>query len=139
MPDPETVADHFAGYFTLDRYDGSHNYERKRGTPQYVMEEKARLDFYRLIPEHFSWTQVHGDLKTEWKKATFTPYPHWPELYESCKLAIAAHAGEWFSGNETCAKIMDTAMHILRASHGMNAPRWWLAIMNQLRGWQFTK
>jgi hypothetical protein len=130
----ETVAEHFTGYFTLDEYDGSYARSRKMSGA----EDQARADFFRLTDNYLIWTQVHGDYKDRAKAARFKPYEHWPQLYESCKRAVAAHSTDAFdcsfNGSETCAKIMDTAMRILKMEYGLNAPKWWLPLIYQLRG-----
>jgi hypothetical protein len=120
-----TVGEHFRGYFVGD-YDGSYGTQKA---------DQARRDFSRLTNLKICWSQVHGDFKNAAKRSVFVPYPHWPQLYEACRDSIRAHAeiGNWFSGANTCSKIMDDAMKILRARHGLNAPRWWLPLMKQLR------
>jgi hypothetical protein len=122
----ETVGDHFQGYFT-GTFDGSY------GTSQ---ADRARHDFDRLTNNWLLWTQVHGDFKDAAKRAVFVQYPHWSELYECCRDAIREHAvleTQWV-GKPTCAKIMRDAMTILRLRHNMKVPRWWLPLMDQLRG-----
>lgn len=120
----ETVAQHFAGYFKAS-YDGRQD------------DEIARAEFLRLTNSHIVWTQVHGDFKDKAKAATFQPYPHWRELHECCGLAVREWSKdryEYFSGNITCAKIMQTAMQILKMTYGLNAPKWWIPLMRKLRG-----
>jgi hypothetical protein len=122
----ETVGERFQGYFVGD-YDGSYH------TPQ---ADRARHDFDRLTDNRLLWTQVHGDFKDAAKRALFVPYPHWPELYQCCKDAVREHTAleTQYVGGPTCAKIMRDAMTILRARHSLNVPRWWLPMMDQLRG-----
>ncbi|MBZ5534001.1 MAG: hypothetical protein LAO20_21430 [Acidobacteriia bacterium] len=126
MDEHTTVEEHFRGYFTGD-YDGSYQ------TPQ---ADRARHDFDRLTGFRLIWAQVHGNLKDAAKRALFKPYPHWPELYECCRDAIREHIAleTEHSGGTTCARIMRDAMTILRVRHGLNVPRWWLPIMDELRG-----
>ena len=122
MADNETIADHFAGYFARS-YDGRQD------------DPAARADFCRLTNNYIMWTQVHGDFKNQAKAAAFVPYPHWRELHECCGLAVrewAKNRNMW-SGDITCARIMDTAMKVLRMKYGLNAPKWWLAMIVQLR------
>jgi hypothetical protein len=122
----KTVEEHFRGYFS-STYDGSYH------TPQ---SDRARLDFGQLTNLELDWAQVHGNFKDAAKRALFKPYEHWPELYECCRDAIREHSAleTSYYGGPTCAKIMRDAMTILRARHGLNAPRWWLPIMDKLRG-----
>jgi hypothetical protein len=124
--DIETVAEHFRGYFSSN-YDGSYQ------TPQ---SDHARHDFDRLTNFRLIWSQVHGNFKDAAKRALFKPYRHWPELYECCRDAIREHAAleTLYSGEATCARIMRDAMTILRVRYGLNVPRWWLPIMDELRG-----
>ena len=126
MDEIKTVGEHFRGYFAGD-YDGS--YETRNS-------DRARLDFDRLTNLQLIWAQVHGNFKDPAKRALFVPYPHWPELHECCRDAVRAHTelGNYFYGGETCANIMRDAMTILRARHGLKVPRWWLPIMDKLRG-----
>ena len=122
----ETVAEHFQGYF-IGSYDGSY------GT---TASDAARIDFDRLTEFKLLWAQVHGNFKDAAKRALFKPYPHWPELYKCCQDAIREHGAleTEFSGGTTCARIMRDAMTILRVRHGFNVPRWWLPMMDELRG-----
>jgi hypothetical protein len=124
--DVKSVTEHFQGFFT-GTYDGSY------GTPQ---SDQARRDFSQLTDYHLIWAQVHGDFKDAAKRALFQKYPHWPELYQACKDAIREHCTleTPFEGGNTLAKIMRDAMTILRARNGFNAPRWWLPIVDNLRG-----
>lgn len=117
-----TVARQFAGYF-IGSYDGQQD------------DEQGRADFNRLTNFNIMWTQVHGDVKNATKRALFVPYAHWKELHECCGMAVRAHAvnGDDYYGNLTCAKIMQTAMEILRKKYGLNAPKWWIPMMMELR------
>jgi hypothetical protein len=120
----ETVADHFAGYFE-GSYDGQQS------------DDRARAEFVRLTNSYIVWTQVHGDFKDKAKAAVFVPYPHWRELYECCGMAVREWSKdkyEYFQGDITCARIMDTAMKILRMKYGLNTPKWWIPLMRTLRG-----
>jgi hypothetical protein len=126
MSEYNTVGEHFKGYF-VGEYTGSYH------TPE---ADRARHDFDKLTDSHLLWTQVHGDFKDAAKRALFVPYPHWRELHQCCKDAIREHTalGTQYVGETTCAKIMRDAMTILRARHGLNVPRWWLPLMDKLRG-----
>lgn len=122
----KTVGEQFAGYFQSE-YDGSY------GT---VESDIARRDFGRLTENYLIWAQVHGNFKDAAKRALFKPYPHWIELYECCRDSVREHAAleTEYLGGVTCAKIMRDAMTILRERHGLNVPRWWLPVMDSLRG-----
>ena len=122
----KTVAELFSGFFA-GSYDGSFH------TPQ---ADRARHDFDRLTAYRLIWTQVHGDFKDAAKRALFQPYRYWPELYDSCRAAIQAHTEleTQYEGEKTNANIMRDAMTILRERYGFNVPRWWLPIMDDLRG-----
>jgi hypothetical protein len=123
----ETVVDHFQGYFTSESFDGSYD------TPQ---SHRARHDFYQLTNNIISWAQVHGNFKDAVKRAKFQPYEHWPELYDCCRRIVREHSAletQW-EGGYTCAKIMRDSMNLLRELYGLNVPRWWLPIMDDLRG-----
>lgn len=126
MDERKSVGEFFQGFFT-GTYDGSY------GTPQ---ADRVRHDFDRLTDCHLMWSQVHGDFKNAAKRAVFQPYQHWPELYQCCKDAIREHAalGTTFEGGHTLAQVMRDAMTILRLRHRLNVPRWWLPLMDDLRG-----
>lgn len=126
MYDHTTVAEYFKGFFTKN-YDGGF------GWPQDIV---GREDFDRLTYGRIIWTQVHGDFKDAAKRALFNPYPYWPELHKACRDVIREHAKleTEFSGPDTCARIMRDAMKVLRARHGVNTPRWWLPLMDQIAG-----
>lgn len=126
MAEYETVGEHFQGLFTAN-YDGSYHTARA---------EAARRDFDCLTNNSLLWTQVHGDFKDAAKRALFNPYPHWPELHECCRDSVRAHTDleTQFLGGVTCAKIMRDAMTILRERYGLNVPRWWLPLIDRLRG-----
>jgi hypothetical protein len=126
MKDRDTVKEQFSQVFTDPDYDGSYH------TP---LAESARASFVELTGGIIMWTQVHGDFKNVVKRGLFEPYPHWSELYRSCRAVVEAHAAlnTQFSGDVTRARIMGDAMALLRAKYGHNAPKWWLRIMNQLR------
>lgn len=126
MDERKSVGQFFQGFFT-GTYDGSY------GNSQ---SDCARHDFDRLTDYRASWTQVHGDFKDVAKRAIFQPYRHWAELHQACKDAIREHTalGTPYEGGHTLARIMRDAMTILRARHGANVPRWWLPIMDDLRG-----
>jgi hypothetical protein len=109
------VSEHMAGCFTLERYDGSYHDSNGFHTPA---SEEAQRSFYRLTG-CANWCQVHGDLKDATKRAIFDPYPHWPELYDSCKRVIKAHSDlktEWW-GDLTAARLMGEVMTVLRERH----------------------
>jgi len=123
----ETVEDHFRGTFE-GTYDGSYGTR----TADY-----ARASFGRLTDCRIMWAQIHGDFKDAAKRALFVQYPHWPELYECCRDVIRAHAPlntQYIDGGHTCARIMREAMVVLRARYGVNAPRWWLPLLDAVRG-----
>jgi len=122
----ETVADHFRGHFTGD-YDGSYGTNKSHA---------ARRDFNQLMDLRLNWAQVHGDFKDVVKRAMFQPYPHWPELYQCCRDVIREHEKleTQYVGTETLARVMRDAMNLMRARHNLNAPRWWLPMMDALRG-----
>lgn len=123
MDDKKLVSEVFNQHFQR-AYDGSKD------------DEYARADFMRLTNFQIVWTQVHGDFKDVAKRATFQSYPHWRELHECCGIAvretIAADKMCLYS-DIMCARIMGAAMAILRSKYGFNAPKWWIAVMNQLR------
>lgn len=122
-----SIKEQFAGFFEMPNYDGSY------GTPG---SHVARHDFSQLTNGAIMWSQVHGDFKDAAKRVLFTPYQHWPELYESCRAVLKAHRDldtqHW--GPATNAKLMGDVMTVLREKHKANVPRWWLPIMNGLRG-----
>jgi hypothetical protein len=122
----KTLKDYFNGYF-VGEYDGSYGTEESH---------QARRDFSQLTNCRIIWSQVHGDFKNAAKRALFQPYPYWPELYQACKDAIRAHVelDTTYSDTPPLAKIMRDAMTILRERHSCNVPRWWLPIMDELRG-----
>lgn len=130
---PETIAEHFAGYFTQP-YGGQ--YHRAMAWGPYPPEAEAgRNDFCRITHDNITWTQVHGDFKNKTKAALFVPYPHWTELHDACRDSIVEWSkdGDWFNGDITCAKLMQTAMELLKQRKGLNAPKWWIPLMVGLR------
>lgn len=128
MWDHRTVGDQFKGFFTHP-YDGRDN----DGTTEYY---RGREDFIQLTDYAIHWAQVHGDFKDAVKRALFVPYPHWPELHQACADVIRQHTklGTQYTGRETCVRLMRDAMKLLRARHGFNTPKWWLPLMDQMRG-----
>jgi len=122
----KTVAQHFKGYFG-GSYDGSY------GRPE---AEQPRADFIRLTNFNIMWAQVHGSFKDKVKEVTFTPYPHWKELHECCGRIVRQYEkdGEFWHGDITGARMMEHAMKLLRSLYGLNAPRWWIPLMKQMRG-----
>lgn len=122
-----SVAEKFKDRFTRP-YDGSYDDSRE----VYI----AREDFMQLTDYHISWAQVHGDFKDVVKRAMFIPYPYWKELHQACGDVIREHSklGTEYVGRETCVRLMRDAMKLLRARHGFNTPKWWLPLMDQLRG-----
>ena len=119
-----TLADKFNGHFQRP-YDGRQD------------DELGRADFCRLTNNHIIWTQVHGDFKNVEKRALFVPYPHWRELHECCGVAVAESIKAdpyCFYSDPACARIMGAAMVILRKKYGLNVPRWWIPVMNEVRG-----
>jgi hypothetical protein len=128
-----TVKEKFNGLFTQQRYDGS--YHDATGFRTAASEEASR-SFFALTDGAVVWTQVHGDFKDAAKRAMFAPYAHWPELYDALRSVIRAHGDlgtEWW-GSATGAKVMGDAMTVLREKYGHSVPRWWLPVMNRLRG-----
>ena len=128
-----TVKEWFAGSFTQPHYDGSYHDARGFRT---AASEEASHSFAALTDSHIIWSQVHGNFKDATKRALFTPYPHWPELYDACQRVVRAHSElgtEWW-GPLTAAKLMGDAMTVLREKYGHQVPRWWLPVMNGLRG-----
>jgi hypothetical protein len=126
-----TVKEHFDGYFTQARYDGSYHSTDGFRTPE---SDEASASFYRLSAERIQWCQVHGDLKDAAKRALFEPYAHWPELYESCRLVVKATIELNKVWNEmTAARMMGDVMTVMRQKYDLNVPRWWYPIMKKLR------
>lgn len=128
MKKNETVKEQFADVFLPGTaYDGSYH------TPQAEAAEDA---FHRLTDNRLVWTQVHGDVKSAVKAAMFQPYPYWPKLYECARDIIEQHRRlkTYYAGDITCAKLMGDTMALMRERYGLNVPRWWLPIMNKLRG-----
>jgi hypothetical protein len=128
-----TVKQKFNGLFTQEHYDGS--YHDARGYRTEASEE-ACASFVALTDGAIIWTQVHGHLKDPVKRAMFTPYPHWTELYDAVRAVIRAHSDlgrDWW-GPVTGARIMGDAMTVLREKHGFKVPKWWLPVMSTLRG-----
>lgn len=127
MGDRETtVAARFAGYFG-EVYDGS--YDTREA-------EQPRADFIRLTNYQIMWAQVHGNFKDAVKRETFQPYPHWKELHECCGRIVRQYAKDrvYWQGDITGARMMNDAMRLLRSLYGINAPRWWIPLMRQMRG-----
>jgi hypothetical protein len=124
--DFDTVKAQFAATFRAPAYDGSYGTE---------LSHKVRQSFYELT-KHINWSQVHGDFKDVVKRGLFQPYPYWPELYSCCQSVVQSHAelGTQFLGDYTRARMMGEVMALLRAKYGHDVPRWWLPIMNLLRG-----
>jgi|GEM_PF-5063318 len=122
-----SVKQEFQSYFALTNYDGSYGTEESH---------VARRDFSQLTNGAIMWSQVHGDFKDAAKRVLFTPYSHWPELYQSCRAVLKAHIAvdTQYWGPATNAKMMGDVMTVLREKHKANVPRWWLPIMNGLRG-----
>ncbi len=129
----ESVKEHFTGLFAEPEYDGSYHDSSGFPTP---LAEHASASFRALTDGALVWTQVHGDFKNAVKRSMFVPYAHWPELYGCCRDIVKSHAdiGTQWWGPLTAAKLMSDAMTLLRERHGVNAPRWWLPIINRLRG-----
>ncbi len=133
--DVKKVSEHFAGYFQLDTYSGEY------GSASGYQPPAARIaghDFDRLTNNVLVWTQAHGDSKDAAARATFQPYPHWPELYQCCKDVLREHGTgkldtDYF-GKFTNARLMGDVMTLMRRRHGLDVPKWWLAIMKKLRG-----
>jgi hypothetical protein len=127
----ETIADHFARYFGSE-WDGQYHTDFRDRTPG---EVAAREDFCQLTNNAIIWTQIHGDFKNAAKRATFTPYPHWAKLHECCRDAVREHSalGDDWIGDFSAAKLMHTAMQILKKRYDINAPRFWLPMIRQLR------
>jgi len=119
----QTVRENFARFFTQDCYSGKQQ------------DSEAKSSFNELTNCRLMWTQVHGDVKDPVKRALFRPYTHWPELYASVRAVLKSHAEleTEFVGDWTRARIMGDAMAFLRAQYGVDAPRWWLPLMQQLR------
>jgi len=133
MTDRILVKDKLNGLFSQAFYDGSYHDSTGFRT---AASEEAALSFYELTGHRLSnWCQLHGDFKDATKRAIFEPYPHWSELYDSCRRIVQSHSElktEWW-GEVTAAKLMGDAMTVLRERHHMQVPKWWLPIMRQLR------
>lgn len=123
----KTVTEQFAGTFLETTYDGSYGTEESHA---------ARRSFDRLTDYRLNWSQVHGDFKDVAKRALFESYEHWPELYRACRDVLHQHKalGTQYLGGYTCAQIMRETMTVMRRRHDVNVPRWWLPIMDDLRG-----
>ena len=131
MKKNETVREQFADVFLPgSTYDGSYHTDT-----DWSRDEKAQESFRRLTDGCIVWTQVHGDVKNAVKAAMFQPYPHWPQLYECARDIVEQHRrlNTSFHGDITCAKLMRDTMTLLRARYGVNAPKWWLPIMDKLQ------
>jgi len=130
--DVETVKTYFEGTFEPgSTFDGSYHTDT-----DWSRDEKARESFTRLTYSRLNWCQVHGDFKNAVKAAMFQPYPHWAQFYECARDIVEQHRrlNTSFHGDVTCAKLMGDTMALLRARHGLNVPKWWLPIINGLRG-----
>jgi hypothetical protein len=128
-----TVKEKLVGFFTQPSYNGSYH-----DTSGFLTDssEEASNSFGALTDHAIQWAQVHGNFKDATKRAMFTPYPYWTELYDACQRVVRAHVDlgtEWW-GPETGAKLMGDAMVVMREKYGHQVPRWWLPIMNRLRG-----
>jgi hypothetical protein len=126
MDETKTVAAYFTGYFE-GSYDGSYD------TPE---AEQPRADFIRLTNYQLMWAQVHGNFKDAAKRETFQPYPHWRELHDCCGRIVRQYAKDraYWHGEITGARIMQDAMRLLKSLYDLNAPRWWIPLMRQMRG-----
>ena len=100
-----SVKKQFEGCFEMTNYNGTH------GTPE---SHVARQDFSRLTNGAIMWAQVHGDFKDAAKRVLFTPYPHWSELYQSCRAVFKAHCDvdTQYWGPATNAKLMGDVMTV---------------------------
>jgi len=83
-----TVKEHLAECFSQQRYDGSYHGADGFRTPE---SEEASESFRRVSFDKIQWSQVHGDFKDPAKRVLFTPYPHWAELYDCCRLIVKAN------------------------------------------------
>jgi hypothetical protein len=121
-----TLKNRFHGRFELPVYRGEYTGN---------IGDTARRDFSELTNNYIIWAQVHGKFKNAVKQALFEPYPCWEQLYESVKKVLAANIDNNTQdlGDVTNAKLMGDVMAYMRAKYGLNAPRWWLPIMNTLR------
>jgi hypothetical protein len=130
--DVETVKSYFEGTFEPgSSYDGGYHTDT-----DWSRDEQAQEAFRRLTDRRMSWCQVHGDFKSAVKAAMFQPYAHWPQLYECARDIVEQHRrlNTSFHGDITCAKLMGDTMALLRARYKLNVPKWWLPIMNDIRG-----
>ena len=127
------LVEQFAHIFRYPTYDGSYHGANGFRTPA---SEEACGSFFELTHGNVVWSQVHGDFKSVVARGLFQPYEHWPELYECCRKIIEGHAAlnTVFEGDDTRAKIMGESMALLKAKYGYRVPRWWLPVMNKLRG-----
>jgi hypothetical protein len=119
-----TNTDKFAGTFE-GVYDGSQD------------NEAARYSFVALTNYRIIWTQVHGDFKNAAKVVLFEPYPHWRELHECCGLVVRAAVKmdkTQIYTERGCARMMGDAMTVLMKKYGHRVPRWWIPLMQELRG-----
>jgi len=124
MASEQTNAAKFAGLFE-GTYDGRQE------------DEKARASFMAISNHRITWTQVHGDVKNAAKAVLFEPYPHWQELYECCGLVVRAAVKidkTQIYTERGCARIMGDAMTVMMKKYGLKVPRWWIPIMQELRG-----
>lgn len=127
-----TVKEHLGECFKQARYDGSYHDSTGFRT---ASSEEAAESFSRISCGKIQWCQAHGDLKDAAKRVLFTPYPHWAELYEACRLIVQANIDLNKMWDEaTAAKMMGDVMTVMRKKHDLNVPKWWFPIMKLLRG-----
>lgn len=69
----------------------------------------------------------------EFDLSFLTNYKHSSQLTKCCHDAVAELSTCTFSGRSTCAKIMGSAMELLRANHNTDVPKGWLPVMRALR------
>jgi len=60
-------------------------------------------------------------------------YDHWPQLIAACRSAIELRATHEMKDRETLSKVMRDAMRLLKAKHGVNIPKPWLRIIDDLK------
>jgi hypothetical protein len=61
-------------------------------------------------------------------------YDHWTELIAACRAAIKQRDTHEMKDRVTLSRVMRDAMKLLKAKHGVNTPKPWLKIIDDLKG-----